>query len=204
MKSALLAQRIIPNRFSLDMTSAQAESMLRGCYMAEVELRGGKYSEDEHLRAAMRNIAEYLTTPTMGKFGMMFCGLVGNGKTTMVRALNEAVKWWSAMKGFDGEYKSFAIVTAKDIVRGAGIPQKCELLAIDDLGEEPVEKVDYGSVCTPIVDKLEQRYNMQLFTVITTNLTSQEIGDKYGLRIRDRLREMMYKIDFKQTKSYRK
>ena len=187
------------------MTSAQAESMLRGCYMAEVELRGGKYSEDEHLTSVLRNIAEYLTSPAMGKSGMMFCGLVGNGKTTMVRALNEAVKWWSSMKGFDGEYKSFTIVTAKDVVKGCvSVPQACELLAIDDLGEEPVEKVEYGSIHTPLVDLLEQRYNRQLFTIITTNLTSQEIGEKYGLRIRDRLREMMYKIDFKQSKSYRK
>ena len=187
------------------MTPAQAESMLRGCYMAEVELRGGKYSEDEHLHTAMRNIAEYLTTPTMGRFGMMFCGLVGNGKTTTVRALNEAVKWWSAMKGFDGEYKELKIIAAKDVMQGpASILPQCELLAIDDLGEEPVERVEYGSVHTPLVDLLEQRYNRQLFTVITTNLTSQEIGEKYGLRIRDRLREMMYKIDFKQSKSYRK
>lgn len=187
------------------MTPAQAESMLRGCYMAEVELRGGKYSEDEHLTSVLRNIAEFLTTPTMGKFGMMLCGLVGNGKTTMVRALNEAVKWWSAMKGFGGEYKELKIVMAKDVMQGlaSALPQ-CELLAIDDLGEEPLERVEYGSVHTPLVDLLEQRYNRQLFTVITTNLTSQEIGEKYGLRIRDRLREMMYKIDFKQDKSYRK
>ena len=173
--------------------------------MAEVELRGSRYAEDEHLRAAMHNIAEYLTSPALGKCGMMFCGLVGNGKTTMVKALNKATCWWSSMRGFDGEYKSFTIVTAKDVVKGCvSVPQACELLAIDDLGEEPVERVEYGSVHTPLVDLLEQRYNRQLFTIITTNLTSQEIREKYGLRIRDRLREMMYKIDFKQTKSYRK
>ena len=102
--------------------------MLRGCYMAEVELRGGKYSEDEHLHVTMRNIAEYLTTPAMGRFGMMFCGLVGNGKTTMVRALNEAVKWWSAMTGFGRASKEIKIIAAKEVMQGlASKRPQCEL-----------------------------------------------------------------------------
>jgi DNA replication protein DnaC len=37
---------------------------------------------------------------------------------------------------------------------------------------------------------------MQLFTIITTNLTPAEIREKYGDRIADRMNEMMVKIIF--------
>ena len=73
------------------------------------------------------------------------------------------------------------------------------MLAIDDLGTEPVEVLDYGNVLYPIVDLLTRRYDRQLFTVITTNLTSEEIRAKYGERIADRLNEMMTKIVFRDS-----
>jgi DNA replication protein DnaC len=44
---------------------------------------------------------------------------------------------------------------------------------------------------------------MQLFTIITTNLTPSEIREKYGDRIADRMNEMMVKIIFNND-TYRK
>ena len=78
-----------------------------------------------------------------------------------------------------------------------------ELLAIDDLGKEPTEVLDYGNVLNPVIDILEYRYNRQLFTVVTTNLTPKEIREKYGARIADRFNEMLHVIRF-QDISYRK
>ena len=70
------------------------------------------------------------------------------------------------------------------------------LLAIDDLGTEPREILDYGNVLNPIVDLLTKRYDEQLFTIFTTNLTLVQIREKYGDRIADRLNEMMDIIEF--------
>ena len=70
------------------------------------------------------------------------------------------------------------------------------MLAVDDLGIEPLEIQDYGNILSPMVDLLTRRYDRQFFTMLTTNLTPQEIRAKYGDRIADRLNEMMVKIVF--------
>lgn len=70
------------------------------------------------------------------------------------------------------------------------------MLGIDDLGTEPSEVLDYGNIYTPVIDLLTKRYEEQLFTIITINLTPQQIRGHYGDRIADRLNEMVKKIVF--------
>lgn len=83
-----------------------------------------------------------------------------------------------------------------------------ELLAIDEVGEEPAEMLVYGMIYTPIRDLLEERYALQKFTIITTNLVENkekkihQIREHYGERVVDRIREMMKLLPFK-NKSYR-
>ena len=77
------------------------------------------------------------------------------------------------------------------------------MLAIEDMGREPTEVVDYGNITSPIIDLLEYRYNNQLFTFITTNLNTKDIRTKYDARIADRFNEMMKVIPF-TNESYRK
>jgi DNA replication protein DnaC len=62
--------------------------------------------------------------------------------------------------------------------------------------------MDYGNLLCPLVDLLTKRYDLQLFTLVTTNLTPAEIRAWYGDRIADRLNEMMLKIVF-TNESYR-
>lgn len=57
--------------------------------------------------------------------------------------------------------------------------------------------MDYGNVYTPVIDLLTKRYEEQLFTIITTNLTPQQIREHYDDRIADRLNEMVEIIVFK-------
>ena len=61
-----------------------------------------------------------------------------------------------------------------------------EMLAIDDLGTEPVEVMDYGNIITPVINLLTKRYEAHLFTIVTTNLDPKEIHKRYGDRIADR------------------
>lgn len=72
-----------------------------------------------------------------------------------------------------------------------------DMLAIDDLGTEPVEVMDYGNIITPVIDLLTKRYEAQLFTNVTTNLDPKDIRKRYGDRIADRLNEMMAKIVYR-------
>lgn len=77
-----------------------------------------------------------------------------------------------------------------------------EMLGIDDLGEEPKEVMSYGMIHTPLIDLICERYNRQLPTVITTNLNTDQLSEKYGKRVGDRFREMVEIITFTNP-SYR-
>ena len=70
------------------------------------------------------------------------------------------------------------------------------MLGIDDMGKEPAEIMNYGTIMNPVIDLLEQRYRRQVFTAITTNLTAKEIKNKYGTRVSDRFKEMLEVIVF--------
>ena len=99
------------------------------------------------------------------------------------------------------------IVDAKDIVTTKNEKDKRNLrsrplLAIEDMGREPTEVLEYGNVLNPVIDLLEYRYDAQLFTMITTNLNPSEIRQKYGARIADRFNEMFERVIFK-NQSYR-
>ena len=76
------------------------------------------------------------------------------------------------------------------------------MLAIDDVGTEPAEVLHFGNAITPITDLLSIRYDEQLFTIVSSNLTPSQVRQKYGERIADRLNEMAKTVVF-QNVSYR-
>mgnify|MGYP007039888685 FL=1 len=71
-----------------------------------------------------------------------------------------------------------------------------EILAIDDLGTEPREITEYDNVLSPIIDLISYCYEHQLPTIITSNLTPQQISEVYGKRIGDRLKETTEIVPF--------
>lgn len=193
------------------MTQEQAVQLMIAAYEAEVEFRHGTCRLDENTTKAINSLSECLTKQSP-KFGLMFCGTCGNGKTTMLFALRSAISYL-ARAGYiqtdnSTESSSLLVVDAKDIVSYAREPNEMKklaarrMLAIEDLGKEAAEVLDYGNVINPAVDLLEKRYDNQLFTVITTNLRAREIREKYGDRIADRFNEMLDVIIFKGN-SYR-
>ena len=193
------------------MSQEQAVQLMIAAYEAEVEFRHGTCRLDENTTKAINSLAECLTKQSP-KFGLMFCGTCGNGKTTMLFALRSAISYL-ARAGYiqtdnSTESSSLLVVDAKDIVSYAREPHERKklaarrMLAIEDLGKEAAEVLDYGNVINPAVDLLEKRYDNQLFTVITTNLRAREIREKYGDRIADRFNEMLDVIIFKGN-SYR-
>lgn len=93
------------------------------------------------------------------------------------------------------------VILAKDLESFRNL-RNMPMIAIDDMGREPIEILDFRNVLNPVIDLLEYRYNMQLFTFITTNLTKSQIREKYGNRIADRFNEMLEVIIFK-NETYR-
>jgi len=200
LTSLLLRRKTTRLRFRFPLTQEQAYSVLLAAYKAEVEYRHRDFIADSHCLASIASLANSLTAEKP-RFGIMLCGTCGNGKTTLLYAFRSALSYLNALHLFE-EDKSVRIMSAKDIAmlskdydRFRDI-RALDMLAIDDMGREPKEVLDYGNELTPIIDLLEYRYNEQLFTLITTNHKAEEIRERYGGRIADRFNEMLDVIIF--------
>ena len=206
----IIRQKTMGNRFRFNMTPQQAADMLAAEYASVVIKRCGVPIFDENTKNRVTELAKYITQEKP-RFGVMFCGTCGNGKTTMLHALQSAIynlgsKHFASFGPFFST--NMRIHDARDIAcRGRDFEEikrirTYDLLAIDDLGKEPSEVMNFGTLINPIDHILEYRYEHQLFTAISTNLTSIEIKEKYGQRIADRFNEMLEVIVF-QDVSYR-
>lgn len=195
------------------MSQKYAEDLLLAAYMAEVEYRQTAFVDDSRTRNNIAKVAGYLVNPK--KFGLMLAGTCGNGKTTLMNAIQSATSWLSKNKLFgkdefgDDIKMCITIVPAKDIIarckdfHDMESLKKTPYLGIDDMGTEPIEVMDYGNICNPVIDLIDYRYNRQLTTFVTTNKTPNELRDRYGVRIADRFREMIEQVVFEDG-SYRK
>ena len=209
LKYRLLQQRITNTRFKLPMSFDDARVYLLAAYQAEVERRHRVFERNEHFDAQLNLIANYLTGGSK-KFGLMFCGLCGNGKTTWAKALQLLVSGLNLKNPINNLYYVFPLWNAKDLaMRSKGNyndwrnVMRYQLMIVDDLGTEPREVMEFGNVYTPLIDLITTRYEEQLYTIFTTNLTPAQLEEKYGKRIVDRLNEMVEKVVF-ENESYRR
>lgn len=208
LKSCLLQRRTMRQRFRLPMSEEQAYDCLLAATMAEVEFRHRVFCENEDIKSQLSKMAKWLTSND-SKFGILLCGECGNGKSTVLKAFQQLLNLLAIPAADGGGNYGIQITDAKHItfLGKTDYPAfmkitKRDMLGIDDIGTEPVEVMDYGNIVTPVIDLLTKRYDDQLFTIITTNLTPKQIREHYGDRIADRLNEMFEKIVFKNG-SYR-
>jgi len=129
--------------------------------------------------------------------GILLSGPVGCGKTTLMRLLPYVVP----------HKKNYHFIPSRNIVFGFnGIGFKIiedysdnKVYCFDDLGVEHIGR-HYGKDCNVMGEILISRYEVfkqkEVLTHITTNLNAEELQDKYGERIRSRMREMFNLISF--------
>lgn len=177
-----------------------------------MEYRNRKLVFDEPTKNNIRRVAAILTSD-VPKFGILFCGICGNGKTTMLYAFRNALNYLVNGGYFRQMYPDDKIgmyicdareltqVISKNYEQFRSIRSRF-MLGMEDIGREPTEVLDFGNVLNPVIDLLEYRYDNQLFTIITTNLTPKQLSEKYGERIRDRFNEMMEVVVF-ENETYR-
>lgn len=209
LASRLLRRKIMTVRFRLPMSVAQAGNALLAVVQVEVAYRRRTFSMTDALSGQIGRMATWLTDDS-SKFAAVLCGCCGNGKTTLVKAFQNLLCYLNIpVPDSPGKVFRIRLCDAKkiaDIARTdypafltlARIP----MLAIDDVGIEQLEVMEYGNVVNPITELLTKRYDEQLFTLMTTNLTPDGIRKRYGDRIADRLNEMAVVIPFKNL-SYR-
>lgn len=210
LKSRLRQKKTMSRRFRLPLTQEEATELLLIAVQNEVEFRQRHFIMSDDLMEQVTKMASWLTGES-SKFGIMLLGSCGNGKSTLVKAFDKLLTQLAIplyrnctierydLRMVDAKYEAnLSKSNPKDFVSLT----RAEMLAIDDLGTEPIEVMDYGNISYPLIDLLTQRYELQQFTIITTNLTGQAIREKYGDRIADRLNEMMEKVGFTNP-SYR-
>lgn len=224
--SALMSTKNTAARFRLDYTLEQALAMLRTACRVEVQSRCRTYNETPQFLKHISDVARWITATDNSSFGLFLCGGAGNGKTTILRALHNVVNFVRRDERFSSRddcfpLKGFSFVPAKNLVQLAKAYanptreneadaalfkrlRNIEILAIDDLGQEPKECIHYGDFLTPAIDIISSRYDNQLCTLISSNLTPPEIASYYDERIADRFREMMTIVNFGNEVSFRK
>jgi len=75
--------------------------------------------------------------------------------------------------------------------------KSCSILAIDDLGYEAKTVQHFGTEAMPFVEIIMSRYDKRKTTLITTNMKMDDIGEKYGWQVYDRIKQMSFLIQFK-------
>ena len=185
-----------------------ADKVFLRFYQAVVEDRGRNYESNEVVEKRITRVGRWISDPD-APFGLILGGRPGNGKTTTVRALQLLINLSNLADPVNLDYygnpakASLKMVNANELtsmyekqedqyrnLRNVGI------LAIDDVGLEPLEYNKYGNTISPLLDLFYHRYENRLMTIFTTNLTYQAMSERYGERFADRCNEMMYLIGF--------
>ena len=195
--------------FRWKVSKETAYEMLIEAYTAEVKSRGMVCEIPQEVYGYLDEVAKVMTSHST-KCGILLCGNCGNGKTTTLNAFVSVCKYLEDQfrkqcmnKGKWPEMVKIEKTTARRLSQIAkdenamSEAKKIHVLCIDDVGLEPTEVLDYGNAINPVIEIMEQRYQRQLFTFVTTNLTPPQIREKYGDRIADRFNEMMRSIVYK-------
>lgn len=182
----------------------------------KAERNGIKFELDENNHEVWKALCRYFTGHESFekmqegwslKKGIMLCGPIGTGKTTLMGLFRA------------NQRRSFRMISCGDLAdrfadeghevihiwsRPFNVPSHSDTffqneigVCFDDLGEEGVKK-NFGNQANVMADILKKRYDLGVmpfhYTHLTTNLTGDEIEQFYGTRVRSRLREMFNMI----------
>lgn len=189
------------------MATEDCNQAIQFSFRMEIKLRSPRVYRDEKQQKAISTIGNWLTTKGY-KSGILLQGAMGNGKTTMLRALRKLISHLDLsdliLPGANSERKlNLWVVDATKIsssyLEDRDLFQRYKeatFLAVDDLGVENDVVRQYGNLHSPFGELLSYRYENRLPTIITTNLLTEHIEKIYGTRIAERIMEMTKKIVF--------
>ena len=152
-------------------------------------IEGRKTSQRAFIKKCRQYCEEYADTFAAGEGkGLLLCGRSGLGKTFLMNCVAQRV----LERGY-----SVVVISAYKLIEAMrrfqfgeeGIEQvqdmlSCDLLCIDDLGSEPMLR---GVTVSSLYHIINERRNANRSTVITTNLDSELLYEKYDDRIAARL-----------------
>lgn len=129
--------------------------------------------------------------------GLLLSGPIGCGKTSFMKLLRHLVP----------HYRPYEVIPCRNIVFGFNhIGYKTvedygnsSSICFDDMGVEPVGRF-YGRDCNVIAEILLSRYELftrnKIRTHATTNLNADSLEERYGCRVRSRMKELFNLVAF--------
>lgn len=144
-------------------------------------------------------VAEWLTGDH--RPGLLLYGNYGAGKTSMGKATALLVSNMIKHVVYHTTARELCNMAASD-KEAFNEYKKQKMLYVDEVGREQLTVQNFGNRINPFVEVLEYRYDNQMFTILTANLTEEEITDRYGVYISERLTENFDKINYTNP-SYR-
>ncbi len=182
----------------------------------EMVKTNAKLEIDEFNEGIIKELCLYFTGDKRTKLdlnkGIFLYGGVGCGKTTLMSFFrnNQAnsyalissrqISYEFAKHGHEAIFRYKGLLATSDIYKTFG--QGSIGVCFDDLGTE-VDKKHYGNESNVMAEILLNRYDIKDLkgkTHITTNLNQDQIEERYGIRVRSRMREMFNVLIF-DTKS---
>ncbi|UJH91922.1 ATPase [Antarcticibacterium sp. 1MA-6-2] len=134
--------------------------------------------------------------------GILLSGPVGCGKTSLMKLLHHLASLQRPYEMIPCRNVTFSFnhlgyKTIEDYGNN-------KLFCFDDLGVEPPGRF-YGKDCNVMGEVLLSRHelflqtNQKIKTHATTNLNAEELEDRYGNRVRSRMRELFNLVAFDET-----
>ncbi|WP_428743307.1 ATPase [Tenacibaculum sp.] len=129
--------------------------------------------------------------------GILLSGPVGCGKTSLMKLLRHVVPHHKTYEVIPSRNIAFAFNNiGYKIIEDYG---NKKYYCFDDLGVEPTGR-HFGNDCNVMGEILLSRYDLFLShnvkTHATTNLNAQELEERYGNRVRSRMRELFNLVAF--------
>lgn len=195
--------------YKMSINVDECKKMIEIAYKGIVAKKGKIFLMDETLAQNIKRVASWSCEENKNPF-LFIAGTVGNGKTSIAKACVQVINaYWGARVELEMLWRSpFVCLTAMELNEIAKSDAKyyntlksCLRMMIDDIGTEAVMVKNYGNEISPFTEMLYHRYDRGLQTILTSNLTLEQIKERYGVRVFDRIQEAN-KIFF-EAKSYR-
>lgn len=171
----------------------------REMHLRFMEIAGAGYHVDHKNGMPIKTAMDVLNS--QNPKGIIMSGPVGTGKTALFRILMELFLFTPSR---------FIIANQRVIIRNfqANGEQVIDYysefpgLCIDDFGFRDEEIKRYGNACNVIEEIIYERHRKGKFTHITTNLTKDQIFERFGERLNSRIKASSVLINL-NGKNYR-